>query len=509
VRDYKHGVWVGDFGSVLDSYLVVRSLAAVLQIREALGRQLVETLVSSLRSKHMLVVLDNCEHVLDACASVAETLSRNCRDVRLLATSRQSLGVVGEHVYHVPSLSTPEPPYRLALDEIAQYEAVRLFVERVTALQSDFSITERNAAAVADVCWRLDGIPLALELAAARVPLVGLEHLATHLDHRLGLLGGRRRGPPRQQTLRATLDWSYALLTATERLVFDRAAVFVGSWSLDAAQSICSGNGVDANDVLELLGQILDKSLLVVQSMSDGPPRFSMLQIVREYASAQLEKSGNSELRRRHHAMYYLAQVETAEDALWGLRQGASLRRLDTEHDNLRAALRFFLQSGTAGQQHDAVNGLRLAGALWRFWAERGHLVEGRRSIEALLTLQPTPRISEIRAKALFGLGHIALRQGDLMAARSAHEEAPRIRRELGDLPAVANSLHHLGWAVHYARDFAEARLLYEESLSLYRRTGRHRGDARKMGFGQPAPGLPGVDLAHRRHRHRRGPPGR
>lgn len=482
--DFAHAVCVVDLAPITDPQLLVGAVMAALPFQNESMVPSVETLVEAMQSRRMLLVLDNCEHLVQSCADLVEELLRGYGGIRILTTSRQALGVAGEQVRRVAALSSPEPPYPSDPETLRRFEAVALFVERAVAVAPDFALTSENSAAVADVCWRLDGLPLAIELAAARARVLSVEQLAERLRGDFGVLSTQqRRAPPRQQTLRATLEWSYRLLTSEERRVLCRSAVFVGGWSIEAAESVCANHGIDSSAIVDIMDRLVDKSLVQVQSQADRQPRFSLLQTVREFALEQLENSPDCEPARMAHSAWYLALALAAEAELLDAQQHTWFQRLDVEHENIRAALRYFAQGASDADAARAVDGLRLVGALWRFWTERAHLKEGRRWVEEFLTLTGTTSDPEIRGSALFCLGYIAFREGDLSAARDAHEAALRIRRETGSQRLIAQSLHHLGWAHHFAGELRQARALYEESLAIYARADDRSGMAAVLGI--------------------------
>ncbi|MBI3974619.1 MAG: tetratricopeptide repeat protein [Chloroflexi bacterium] len=489
---YPDGVWLVEMAALADPALVPQAVAAVLGVREQPGQPLPDTLAAALAPKRLLLVLDNCEHLVAACASLAERLLRACPHLRLLATSRAPMGSEGETTRPVPPLATPDlypdqddavPP-----EQLLAYDAVQLFVDRAVAARPDFALTAENARAIGQICHRLDGLPLALELAAARVPVLTPAQIAARLDDRFRLLtGGRRTALPRQQTLRATLDWSHASLAPAEQSLFRRLAVFAGGWTLEAAEAVCAdaaagavaadatdrtdaagaacpSEGVAAAEVLDLLARLVEKSLVVVDARG-SEARFRLLETVRAYAAERLGEAGEAARLRARHATWYLAVAEQAESGLRGQGQEAWLGRLEREHDNFRAALAWSLEGG------EAETGTRLAAALWHFWAVHGHFAEGRRWLER--ALQANGRATaRHRARALNGAGNLAWYQGDLAVARAHHEACLALRRELGDQQGIAASLNNLGLVARAQGDYASARAHHEESLALRRRLG-------------------------------------
>lgn len=477
VDAFESGVWWVELASLADPDLVPQTVARALGVHEAPDRPLVEVLVEYLEPGRMLLVLNNCEHLIDACAALVETLMRGCPNLRVLATSREALGLAGETAWLVPSLSTPEPRRPPTPGGLARYEAVRLFVERTRAVVPDFAPTEANAPAVAALCRRLDGVPLAIELAAARMKVLTVGQILARLDDSFGVLRSTSRSSlPRHQTLRATIDWSHVLLPEAEQALFRRLSVFVGGFTLSAAEAVCAGDGLESYEVLDLLSGLADKSLVLVAERDDEA-RYRMLETVRQYGREKLEGSGEELAVRRRHAGFFLDLAEEAEPALLGPEQGAWLERLEVEHDNLRAALGWFAQNGDPGR------GFRLGSALWRFWWLQGHFTEGRAQLEALLELPGAEARTEARAKALYVLGVLACRQADYAAGNQAEahayqQESLEIYRELRDEPHTAEVLRELGRISIELGNWATASSFLEESLRLERESGSEHGVA-------------------------------
>jgi predicted ATPase/DNA-binding CsgD family transcriptional regulator len=461
VESFEDGVWWVELASLSDPDLVPQAVASTLGVREAQDRALTEALSDHLGSKEMVLVLDNCEHLVEGCAALTDALLRACPELRILATSREALGVAGERAWVVPSLSLPDPDRPPAFDALTRYEAVRLFVERARSAASSFRLTERNAPAVAKLCHRLDGVPLAIELAAARARALSVDQIVERLEDPLGLLTvGGRTATPRHRTLRATLQWSHDLLSGPERKLFRRLSAFLGGWTLESAEAVCSGDRIEEREVLDLLSGLVDKSLVVAEIGSEGAVRYGMLEPVRQYGYERLEESGESEAVSRRHAEHYLALAEEAEPELKEARQGEWLERLEREHGNLRTALAWSTEGG------DAELGLRLAGALERLWWARGYLSEGRRWLERGLAGSDASPTSA-RAKALSEAGWMALWQDDLERAVELLEEGLGSFKDLGDEPSIATSLTHLGHAVLHQHDKERLKGLCEEAEAL------------------------------------------
>ena len=338
-------MWLVALEALSEGRLVVQQIASVLGLKEEAGRTPLHSVTQHLRTKRLLLVLDNCEHLLQASAQVASHLLQECAEVRILATSREPLGITGETAWSVPVLSVPDterlPQGRATLLRVVMsYESVQLFVERAQARQKSFVLNDRNARAVAQVCRQLDGIPLAIELAAARVKAITVEQIVSHLDNHLGLLTvGNRTAQSRQQTLRATLDWSYALLSEPERSLLKRLSVFADGWVLEAAEQVCVGEDIEEGHVLNLLTSLVDKSLVLFEEREPAGGRYRLLEMVRQYAAEGLLSSGEATLVKTRHRDWFVALAEEVEPHLKGAEQGDWLRRLEWEYDNLRAAL--------------------------------------------------------------------------------------------------------------------------------------------------------------------------
>jgi predicted ATPase/DNA-binding CsgD family transcriptional regulator len=456
-------VWLVELAPLSEGELVAQEVAATLRVREQPGRPILETLIGTLREKNLLLVLDNCEHLVDVVAGLVETLVDACPDLRLLATSRETLGVADEAVSRVPTLSVPERGESLAVDQLAGYESALLFVERARYRNPAFALTLENAGAVAEICQRLDGIPLAIELAAARAEMLSAEQIARRLRDSLRLLtrSDQQTTSPRQQTLRGALDWSYDLLSERERKLFARLSVFAGGWTLEAAEAVGAASGLEEEDILDLLSQLVGKSLVMVETASEGAPRLRMLEPVRQYAHEKLKAYEGADKLQRQHAVWFLGVAEEAESELSGARQGKWMDTLEVEHDNLRAALSWSLH----GEEPEL--SLRLASALRWFWYARGYLSEGRRWLEGALVLSNTG-VTRARAWALDGAGWIALFQGEYDAAKMFLEEALTLFRELEDREGIASSLANLGFvAMLGQRDDVPVPVLLEEARGL------------------------------------------
>ena len=484
LENYPDGAWLVELAPLADPALVAQTVAQVLGVREEAGKPLVQTLIDFLKAKRLLIVLDNCEHVLDACARLTNMLLRNCPHVRVLASSREGLGIAGEQTYRVPSLSLPDPKQMPTPASLSTYEAVRLFVDRAMAALPAFAVTNHNAPALASLCHRLDGIPLALELAAARVRSLSVEEINAKLDSRFRLLtGGSRTALPRQQTLRALIDWSYDLLNAQEKTLLGRLSVFAGGWTLAAAEQVGAGesetgDSIEDWEMLDLLTSLADKSLALAQTQGETT-RYRLLETVRQYARDRLVESGENQIVRARHANYFLMMAEEIRPKLRSSEQVQWLGVLEEEHDNLRQALTFYTQDTEGAEAGE--KGLRLGAALQQFWWTRGHLREGRERFGALLTHPQGQQRTKARADALNGAGILAWMQGEYGEARVLLEESLAIRREIGDRLGIAHSLSNLGLVANEEGDYGGARVLYEESLAIRREIGDRLGIAHSL----------------------------
>jgi non-specific serine/threonine protein kinase len=489
------GLWLVELAAVSQPDMVPRALAQAGGVREEPGHTLISTCLEVLRQRRLLLILDNCEHLLDICASLADTLLRSCPQLTILATSREPLGIAGEHPWRVPSLTVP-PTNSWNLSQQDQYGAIELFVQRAAVMQPGFVVTERNAPAVAEICRRLDGIPLALELAAARLRALGVEQLRDRLSDQFSLLtAGNRTAPPRQQTLRATLDWSYRLLDDQERHVLACLAVFSGRTSLEAVEAVCCSPDVPISRVLGHLARLVDRSLVVSETPADGPSRYHLLETVRQYALEHLEASGNESAARARHALHYVTLVELAEPNLTSAAQIEWLERLETARENLRTALRWTANSGNGEL------GLRLASGLLWWWITRGHRQEGLDWLKMLLALpgQVEPRW---RVKALHAAGTLAWIQGFQQVARAFYSECLSISQRDGDVPYTALALDGLGRVAIAIGEPAQGREHETASLAMQRSLGNHHAAGYALFFlGSAARAADAIDDASLHYR--------
>jgi non-specific serine/threonine protein kinase len=490
MRNYEDGAFFVELAPLSDPDLLAQAVASALGVREAPGLPLTQTLSNHLASRSVLLVLDNCEHLVGASASLAAELLGRCPGLWVLATSREALGVEGETLFVVPPLSLPDPRRLPDAEDLAGYEAARLFVERAGAVRPGFALTEGNAVAVARICHRLDGMPLAIELAAARVRVLSPGQISTRLEESSGLLsGGGRTTLARHATLRATMDWSHGLLCEGEKVLFRKLAVFAGGFALGSTEAVCYEENIEEAEVLDLLTSLVDKSLVVVEERDDEA-RYGMLETVRQYASEKLEESGEADLARERHARYYLALAEEAEPEL--REQEGWLGRLEKEHANFRAALSWALDGREGDDEARADLGLRLAAALaqGRFWNAYGPNEGDRWLRKGLARSGPSP--TPVRAKALSEAGWLAIWQGDYQRAVALLEEGKASFEELGDKPGVAASLFHLGVMTIHAGDHERARMLRPEAEALR----RELSDRQAIGLLLYSLGMDAVDEA-------------
>ena len=463
------GVWFVDLAPLSSAGLVASRAAQALGVQVSPDRVVLDALADSLSDRNLLVVLDNCEHVVEEAASLVAELLRCCPGVFVMATSREPLRIAGEQVYRVPSLSIPAEDADVPR-ALADSEAVRLFVERAAEQRAGFALTSENALAVGQVCRRLDGIPLAIELAAVRLRSMSVADLNARLDHRLALLkGGARTALPRQQTLHALIDWSFKLLAEPERIFLARLSVFAaGGFDLDAAEAVCRGEGVSDREALDHLDALVDKSLVQADDAM-GSVRYRLLETVREYASARLSDRGQGEVdvASLAHRDHYLALAETARPGLQGPDRRIWLDVLSLEHDNLRAAL------SESERDPDPRPGLRLAAALNRFWLARGHVVEGAGILARVLERPGADEPTAQRADALAGYSHVLAHWlGEYDAALASAEEALELARGHQDDCLTAEALDCLGWAHMYKGEFSRPLELSDEALAIARTLG-------------------------------------
>ncbi|MGH2699560.1 MAG: ATP-binding protein, partial [Actinomycetota bacterium] len=472
LTEYRDGAFFVDLSAVTDPALVPSAVARVLRVEEVAERPILEAVKDHLSSKELLLVLDNFEQVAEAAPAV-EMLLTAAPGLRVLVTSRVVLSLRGEQEYPVPPLEPPDVDGLLDLQALRRVDSVRLFTDRAVAVSPRFQVTEKNAAAVAAITARLDGLPLAIELAATRAKVLTPEQMLPRLQECLSVLtSGAKNLPERQRTLRGAITWSHELLEPSERGLFARLSVFTGGWTLEAAEVVCVPEELGL-DILDGLSSLVDQSLIRRSESDGGDPRFSMLETIREFGQEQLMVRGERDLLRRRHAGHFLELAVEAESHLIAEDQGQWLDLCDREHANIRAALRWAIEAGEADRAQES------AGALWRFWQQRGHQAEGRRWIDESLGMS-SDRPSPARAKAMIGAGGLAWWQQDRDSAKASYEDALALERELGDPARIAEALYNLAF-VAAGEDIDSAARMLEESLELFRRAGDEAGVAQVL----------------------------
>jgi len=472
LSEYPNGAWLVELAPITDPEFVARAICAIWDVSLQGNASPLTVLTEYLHAKKLLLVVNNCEHLINTCAQICETLLQVCPNIRLIASSREALGIDGENSYHVPSLSVPDPKGDLAA--IEGMESVKLFMDRATAVHPEFEITASNASSVAQICKRLDGIPLAIELAASRVKLLTVEQIASRLDHAFRLLTGRSRTAlPRQQTLRALIDWSYNLLSEQEKILFRRLAVFAGGWTMEAVESVCSGEGIEPEEVLDLMAHLVDKSLVVVTS-EGAESRYRRLETIRQYAREKFLEAGGSEITRDRHLAYYVKLVEQAEPELYRSNQLRWLNRLDDELYNLRMALEWALATNIEA-------GLRIAALPWRFWDGQGHWQEVAKWLTVFLDRYH--KTDTLHVHALVVLALYFYRQSNLPETIRLAEQGLQMARALSDKQLEAFSLSLLGVVTHLQGNVGEGVSLLEESIAISRTLGDKISQADTLGW--------------------------
>ena len=456
---FPDGIWFVELSAITNPELIPKTILSAFGVMEQQGRTVLQQLTDYLREKQLLLVLDNCEHLIEACAKLTDDLLGHSHSLKILATSREALGVTGEASWHVPSLSLPDVQHLPALEQLTQYESVQLFIERATLAQPNFMVKNDNAAFLAQICSRLDGIPLAIELAASRVKVLSIDQIAARLDNRFHLLtGGARTALPRQQTLRATIDWSYDLLSTQEKAVLRRLAVFSGGWTLEAAEQVCAKKESDW-DALELITRLVEKSLINMYE-SFGATRYRMLETTRQYALEKLMEAGEDQTAHSQHFAYFLQLAQDAESHLIGPDQVQWLNRLEREHDNFRSALTWSMQSGKYEEA------LQMAGALGLFLLKHSHFSEGRKWLGNILKSHPHAS-DQAKLKAWRWAGFMAFWQTDLVESRRIYTQSLELEQALEDQWGIAFSLHMLANVAPIEGDVKTARELHKKSIAI------------------------------------------
>ncbi|HVF53504.1 MAG TPA: adenylate/guanylate cyclase domain-containing protein [Actinomycetota bacterium] len=467
---FDDGVFFVPLATIEDPDLVPTTMAGALGLAEEQGRPISETLKVHIEHKQMLLVLDNLEQILGIAPFISELL-RSSSGLKIITSSRAPLRISGEQEFPVPPLVLPDASASLSAEDALGYESVALFVQRASSLRPGFVLDESNAAAIAGIAVRLDGLPLAIELAAARVRVMSVQEILKRLEACFDILtGGGRDLPARQQTLRGAIDWSYDLLGEPERALFRRLSIFVGGWTLEAAQEICDPDGDLGVDVLSGIESLVDNSLVRTTEAADGGTRFRMLVVIREYGLMRLRESGEEESARARHRDYFISLTEAAEERLTG--DPLLLDRLEEEHDNLRSILKASVTGG------DAIPGLRIAATIWRFWQIRSHLREGRAWLADLFALASASMRDGARAKALSGAGALAYWEGDYSTSRSFYEESLAIFEELDDPRGIADQTYAFGFLELIAHNDQAAVEIFRASKILYEQVGDVTGQA-------------------------------
>jgi predicted ATPase/class 3 adenylate cyclase len=471
IEKFNHGIWFVELAPLTDPELIAHTILSTIGIVEQRGKKPFDVLKEYLQERQILILLDNCEHLIDACARLVNELLSAAPRLKILASSREALGVSGEVSYPVPSLELPDIKHLPLIEQLSQYEAVRLFIDRALLVAPHFAVDKENAPSIAQICYRLDGIPLAIELAAARVKVLSVEQISLRLNDRFRLLtGGSRTALPRQQTLRALIDWSYDLLTEDERLLLRRLSVFAGGWTLEAAEEVCTGEGLEVYDVLELLTQLVNKSLVVlVDHTQSGETRYRMLETIRQYAQEKLLKAGGSENIHDTHLAYFVKLAKQAEPELYRSNQVFWLNRLEDELDNLRLALDWSLEKSVK-------SGLELITVPVFFWEIRTNIQEWERRLAKFL--ERYKEADSLRTHALIIYAHILGMTNGLKKAESLANQSLALSRTISDRYMEAYSLWGLGSILTLQGNLEEGIPHVEQSLAIYRSIGDPLGQS-------------------------------
>jgi predicted ATPase/DNA-binding winged helix-turn-helix (wHTH) protein len=463
--EFPDGVWLVELAALSDPDLVPQAVAQALELKEQPTRPVIETLGDYLASKTLMLVLDNAEHLLEGCVVCVDLILRRSANVGILVTSRERLGIAGEFTYRVPSLASPGPGDKVAAGALLAYEGVRLFVDRARLLRPDLIVTAENAAPLGSICYQLDGMPLAIELAAPRLRSMSVEELSQRLDQRFALLtGGSRASLPRHRTLRSTIDWSYDLLTEREQAMLRRVSIFAGGWTLAAAEHVCAGDGIEKSDTIALLTSLADKNLIFTDE-HEGATRYRMLETIHEYALDRLGESDEEAQWRSRHFAWVLALAEEAFRSLIGPQQGLWIDRMTQELDNVRAALQWAIDEKLA-------DAFRIAPNLALWWVRGASLSEARQWFCRLLDAVPQDRAPRDRARALGAIGNIALSQGNNHAAERLFQESDALCRALGDVRGSVNMQTNLGVSLVQRDQYALAEPLLMQCIELARSLG-------------------------------------
>jgi predicted ATPase/class 3 adenylate cyclase/Tfp pilus assembly protein PilF len=463
IDDFANGVWFVELAPIIDAVLLPQEISKELGIKEETKKTLEETLTSYLKDKEILLILDNCEHLIETCAGLTEQLLKACPKLKILATSREPMKCSGEQTHSILSLEIPDPKGEISPEQLVQYESVRLFIERALTVNRNFRVNNENAPALAEICRQLDGIPLAIELAAARIKVLTVEKIYDRLSNRFSLLtGGKRTAMPRQKTLKALIDWSYDLLTEQEKILWSRLSVFNDGWILESAEEICSDDKLKDDEIFDLLSLLVEKSIII---FDDENERYSILETLKHYGEERLNETNESNKIFSRYLFYFMKLSESAEPKLTGAEAQLWLDRLEEEHGNLQSAIEWSLN-----HEHQE-EGMRLAGALGSFWDIRGYFSIGRRLLESML--RNTKGVSKsVIGKALNCTGTLAFNQGEYQQAMKFHEESLALYRELKDKDGIATSIGNMGIVAYEQGDYERARKLCEEHLVYKREIG-------------------------------------
>jgi len=474
IDDFANGVWFVELAPLIDPLEIPQEILKELGIKEESKKSLDETLIANLREKEILIVLDNCEHLIEACAVLTERLLKSCPKLKIIATSREAMKCSGEQIHQVLSLETPNPKDELSAERLAQYESVRLFIERALIVNPKFRVNNENAPAIAGICSQLDGIPLAIELAAARIKTLSAEKIYERLNNSFSLLtGGKRTALPRQQTLRALIDWSYDLLTDNEKILWRRLSVFNDGWTLESAEEICPDIKINPEEVFDLLGALVEKSILIFDEENQ---RYGILQTLKRYGEEKLKESDDEKIMFSHHLFHYMELAETAEVSLEGPDAQTWLDRLEKENGNLESAIEWAVKNG----EHEQA--FRLTGSLGIFWDIRGYFSVGMRLFDNVLD-SPGEVSKPVKAKTLSRAAAIALNLGDYRKALKLYEDSFSLYHELNDKAGIASSLRNMGIVSYEQGDYEKARKLLEEHLSLCTAGSDKKSTARTLNY--------------------------
>ncbi|MFZ1459329.1 MAG: tetratricopeptide repeat protein [Ignavibacteria bacterium] len=467
IDDFANGVYIAEFAPVSDSSLIVQTLLNSLNQQEEPEKSPKEILKEYLKDKELLLILDNCEHLVHECAELSEMLLKSCAKLKIIATSREPLNCSGEQTFRIPSLSLPDISANNTPGQLTQYEAVRLFIERALAVNPDFRVNNENAPALAQICSQLDGIPLAIELAAVRIKMLSLNNIFERLENRFKLLtGGKRTALPRQQTLRAMIDWSYELLSEKEKILWSRLSVFIGGWTLESAEEICTDEKIISDDIFDLLNHLADKSIIIYDYEKD---RYRILETIKQYGQEKLKDANETDGIFARHLNYYLSFLEKANLKLEGSESVSWLEKLESEHNNLQSAIEWSANGG------DFEKGLQLSNLAGRFWIIRGHYTTGIKCIKKIIK-KAQGVISDPLGSGYCNIGNLSLLLGEYNEAVKYFEESLSIFQTTGNRSDIFHSKNGLGTIAFYRSNFEQALKYYEECLEICRETENKKG---------------------------------